>query len=929
MMCRKNVLAIVAVAVFAMAPAADAAKNTFLVPVSPYSSGWQELAYLAAVPASAAANTDEPSVIALGAFGIMPDEVDWYLNRYDPDNTYMINKQAEWSQGHWKLDEGSGSIAYDASPNSNNGTITGASWSSNELTFDGSGDYVTATGYKGVTGTSDRTVSAWIKTSTDGVVLSWGHTSNDGESWVLKVQDGHVCVDIGDAYKEGSTNVADNTWRHIAAKLESSGSPTIANITLFVNGVKETVVETYDVAGSSLASGLLGYWKLNDGSGGTAADSSLWDKDGTLMTNDALNEQDVGPEWDNGGKLGGCLFFSRADEDWVDIADESHFDVYSAFSFSVWAKQETLPGYGAIVNKGNAWASGWHIDHSSEKAHVMAMRASGSYPETPPYQLTGSAGSLSYGVWEHLVYVFDYTTTGYMYLYVNGSLDQSCEVGEPVKATDWLLRFGCNVWGPPENFFNGRLDEIAFWDRAITSTEVSTLYNGGSGQEINLGSTDLDTASSEDVRIGIFNSSGNFSGTIKNVMICGEALTDDEIAEMYEVASQGYTGITIITESSLDDLACYLAETFWANTNSVVLCDENDFAGALAASALAGRLEVPLLFFDGSSGLSSAALDVINNDLQCSTALTVSGNSTVTSQLSGISVSQTSLADADAILEWMVSNDLPVDYFAVCNPNDRTAGRVPKTSITASLMAAARGGAVIPLAYDTLWKKIFIRTSTTSTQPSGAPSSVTGKWLLGTLSLGGYSYDYVLACSTQDPWYNKANIDFNDDGDYGDAGEGPFTSADTVAIGGKNYSITVGPYTPGDVKFTYPTIGQIKTDLSSYYTTLGEDYPEYMCIIGYFDTIPPAIENNANTYVDVEDLPNDHVIGDTDSDDFQDIAVGRIVGNSLLATTLLGARSATYDDLVGNPSDWANKAKICVATVLNFKQFLDSIFDYF
>lgn len=889
-----------------------AGKNTFLVPVSPYGSGWEELAYLAAVPASAAANTDEPSVIALGGFGIMPDEVDWYLNRYAPANTYMINKQAEWSEGHWKLNEGGGSVAYDVSANSNDGAITGAVWSGDELTFDGSGDYVTATGYKGVAGTANRTVSAWIKTSTDGVVLSWGHASNDGESWVLMVQDGHVCVDIGGAYKEGSTNVADNAWRHIAAKLDSSGSPSIANITLYVDGNKETVVETYDTAGSSLASGLMGYWKLNESSGGTAEDSSLWDKDGTLMTNDALGVQDVGPDWDAGGKLGGCLYFDEDHQNWVDIADESHFDIYNAFSISLWARHE-LPSNAnkGIISKGSGYNSGWHSEQYAGTEQMMFKAREAS--DTSTYSLTGSAGSLSDGAWEHLVYVFDYTTTGYMYLYVNGSLDQSCEVDELLKANDKPLRLGCKAYGDPEGFFNGHLDEIAFWDRAITSTEISSLYNSGNGQEISLGSTSLDTAAGEDARIGIFSGSGDFSGIIEDVMIYDEALTDDEITEMCEMAGQSYAGINIITESSLDAAVCYLAQTFWTTTTSeVVLCDENDFAGALAASALAGRLEVPLLFFDGSAGLSSAALNIIDNDLQCAAALTVSGNSTVTNQLSGIGVSQTSLASANEILGWMVNNDLPVDYFALCNPNDRTCGKVLKSSITAALMATARGGAVIPLAYDTVWKEIFTRTGTTYSQPSGAPESVTGKWLLGTLTLDGYSYDYVLACGIQDPWYDKANIDFNDDGDYGDAGEGPFTSADTVTIGGKDYSITVGPYTAGDVKFTYPIISEIKTDLSSYYTTLGQAFPEYICITGYFDTIPPAIENNAGTYVDVEDIPNDHVLGEIDSDAFQDAAVGRIVGNSLLATTLLGARSVTYDDLVGNPDDWANKAKILV-----------------
>ena len=208
------------------------------------------------------------------------------------------------------------------------------------------------------------------------------------------------------------------------------------------------------------------------------------------MTNDALEEQDVGPDWDAGGKLDGCLLFDQADQNWVDIADESHFDVYDAFSVSVWAKQEMPPDFGkSIINKGNGYDIGWHFQQyaNTERMEIFAMEASGSYPDSS-YHLVGSADSLSDGAWDHLVYVFDYTTTGYMYLYVNGSLDQSCEVGEAVRASNYPLRLGCKVWGDPEGFFHGRLDEIAFWDRAITSTEITGLYNSGDGQEISLGS---------------------------------------------------------------------------------------------------------------------------------------------------------------------------------------------------------------------------------------------------------------------------------------------------------------------------------------------------------------------------------------------------------------------------------------------------------
>lgn len=72
--------------------------------------------------------------------------------------------------GYWPFDEGTGSTAYDASSNANNGTINGATWTttaqggSNALDFDGSNDYVSLGGLD-VSG-SAMTLAAWIRLDT-------------------------------------------------------------------------------------------------------------------------------------------------------------------------------------------------------------------------------------------------------------------------------------------------------------------------------------------------------------------------------------------------------------------------------------------------------------------------------------------------------------------------------------------------------------------------------------------------------------------------------------------------------------------------------------------------------------------------------------------------------------------------------------------
>ena len=114
--------------------------HVFLLPVGS-DTGTQEFAFLSAVPASHKASGGAPAVIALDSFGWITDEVRDYLDRLGPYKTYLVGIEAEFSTGHWYLDEGSGGTAKDSSGNGYDGIIHGASWSGGSLEFDGFDDF--------------------------------------------------------------------------------------------------------------------------------------------------------------------------------------------------------------------------------------------------------------------------------------------------------------------------------------------------------------------------------------------------------------------------------------------------------------------------------------------------------------------------------------------------------------------------------------------------------------------------------------------------------------------------------------------------------------------------------------------------------------------------------------------------------------------
>ncbi len=212
------------------------------------------------------------------------------------------------------------------------------------LQFDGSGDYVNINGYQGILAAQARTLSAWIKTSTTGTILSWGTEGTAGQKWEFGIQSsvgyaGTLFVNVGTGYIASSTDLRDGQWHHVAASLANDGSPNVSEVKLYVDGVKESNSALYMMAVNTLAgaevaigaapdrsrgfngamkevriynralsaaeilalaentnpaaNGLVAFWRLDDGSGTTAHDSA-GSHDGALTGN---------PQWLSGGTI--------------------------------------------------------------------------------------------------------------------------------------------------------------------------------------------------------------------------------------------------------------------------------------------------------------------------------------------------------------------------------------------------------------------------------------------------------------------------------------------------------------------------------------------------------------------------------------------------------------------------------------------------
>jgi hypothetical protein len=151
--------------------------------------------------------------------------------------------------GWWKMDDSSNGGILDSSGYGRHGSFVNDARVTNEsLELDGSSDYVVVTGFKGVTGTEPRSVSAWVtvdETIIDDAFVSWG-TNAASQKSTFRVQQtngnpGAIRYEVNGGYAVGSTNILDSQWHHVAMTWEDDGTPNVQDTKLYVNGVLESL----------------------------------------------------------------------------------------------------------------------------------------------------------------------------------------------------------------------------------------------------------------------------------------------------------------------------------------------------------------------------------------------------------------------------------------------------------------------------------------------------------------------------------------------------------------------------------------------------------------------------------------------------------------------------------------------------------------
>ncbi len=245
---------------------------------------------------------------------------------------------------------------------------------------------------------------------------------------------------------------------------------------------------SYDwLATDHISDPLIAWYKLDDGAGSTADDSSANNNNGTLIGN---------PSWVSGHIGSGALEFSTADaNDGVNLGTSTIFNPPESFTIALWAY---------ITD----WSQEWNhvmVSRRGEEGIGWQLRRNGSWGSVgDPCAISFTTGGVGrpgdywgntpsetippLNQWIHIAAVYD-AADNTKSIYLDGELD-AVQVTAPgtISQSTHNVYIGARATmdnSGQEAFFDGQLDDVRLYDKALSQAEIQSIMGGGLGSVSN------------------------------------------------------------------------------------------------------------------------------------------------------------------------------------------------------------------------------------------------------------------------------------------------------------------------------------------------------------------------------------------------------------------------------------------------------------
>tara|TARA_R110000824_G_scaffold295288_2_gene483608 strand:+ start:146 stop:1630 length:1485 start_codon:yes stop_codon:yes gene_type:complete len=394
--------------------------------------------------------------------------------------------------------------------------------------FDGTNDYL-AMGTSALSIDANFTISAWIRPDSASVsgyrlVGGWGNFTN-GELRAMELLNGKLSLEIWAARISGSTTLSHSNWHHVAITLahDASGGVGGSAVTIYVNGSSDGtgsysrsafststtfvaghatptasgfnpfdgLIDEFAVFDSVLSSSQItsiynsgvpgdlaplspvGWWRMGDGTGDTDSGGGApanTDVIGTVVDQGSGGNNATGQNGPTFSTAVPPVFSTLSadldgSDDYLTVTQNSAINISGDVTFSAWVKQDAQSTYGAIFTKrAVGGAMNYQFLMNTGTGAIGLGHSGGSW--------IYDTNALATGSWWHVVAT---VSSGTVQFYVNGVAKTSSS-GVTITGTTHDLIIGAT---PGYNFFNGHIDEAAIFNSALSSSQVTAIYNSG------------------------------------------------------------------------------------------------------------------------------------------------------------------------------------------------------------------------------------------------------------------------------------------------------------------------------------------------------------------------------------------------------------------------------------------------------------------
>ena len=226
-------------------------------------------------------------------------------------------------------------------------------------------------------------------------------------------------------------------------------------------------------------SGLVGLWHFDEGGGTSATDSSGNGNTGTLKNGtitcangDCPTWQSTdGGQWDNRDDVkfstGSALRFDGVN-DYVDCGNDPSLNITDEITIEAWV--DTSLSYQYIVGKYEEaaflqyWGYGLFVDGGHAEFRIGT---------THLYYNVKSTKLINDSNWHHIVGVYDKMN---LIIYVDGQQTAGGHYSGDISPASSSFKIGKCQMGFSERFFNGVIDEVRVYNRALSQEEIKAHY---------------------------------------------------------------------------------------------------------------------------------------------------------------------------------------------------------------------------------------------------------------------------------------------------------------------------------------------------------------------------------------------------------------------------------------------------------------------